>query len=100
VKDVHRRAAIHYGASSGYLGVVQVIVDRGGDPEVLDERGSTPLERAQERGHLDVVMFLKGRRFMKKREEDQYLPSNGCEIILTTQTGCNCLHLLQNQRSA
>ena len=44
-------------------------MDRGGDPEVLDERGNTPLKRAQERGHVDVIRFLKGRRFMKKRED-------------------------------
>jgi hypothetical protein len=34
-------------------------VERGGDSEVLDERGSTPLKRAEEGGHVDVVNFLK-----------------------------------------
>jgi serine/threonine-protein phosphatase 6 regulatory ankyrin repeat subunit A len=69
VKDVYGRVAIHYGASNGYLGVLEVIVDRGGDWEVLDERGCTPLERAQERGHVDVVRFLKRKKFIKERED-------------------------------
>lgn len=68
VKDVYGRAAIHYAASNGYLGVIEVIVDKGGDWEVLDEQGNTPLERAQERGHVDVVRFLKRKKFMKERE--------------------------------
>jgi ankyrin repeat protein len=71
VKDVHGRAAIHYGASNGYLGVLEVIVDRGGDPGVLDERGCTPLERAEQRGHVDVVRFLKRKKFIKEREEER-----------------------------
>jgi ankyrin repeat protein len=69
VKDVHGRAAIHYAASNGYLGVLEVIVDRGGDWEILDERGCTPLDRAQQRGHVDVVRFLKRKKFMRERGE-------------------------------
>jgi ankyrin repeat protein len=72
VKDVYGRTAIHYGASNGYLGVLEVIVDRGGDWEILDERGSTPLERAQERGHVDVVRFLKRKKFITEREEARH----------------------------
>lgn len=65
VTDVYGRSAIHYGASNGYLGVLEVIVDRGGDLEVLDERGSTPLERAGEKGHVDVVRLLKRKKFLR-----------------------------------
>jgi ankyrin repeat protein len=68
---VHGRAAINYGASNGYLGVLEVIVDRGGDPGGLDERGCTPLERAEQRGHVDVVRFLKRKKFIKEREEER-----------------------------
>ncbi len=71
VKDVYGREAIHYAASNGYLGAVEVIVDRGGNFDVLDENGSTPLERAQERGHVDVVRFLKRKKIMKERGKEQ-----------------------------
>ncbi|ERF74980.1 hypothetical protein EPUS_08521 [Endocarpon pusillum Z07020] len=71
VKDVYGREAIHYAASNGYLGAIEVIVDRGGDFDVVDEKGSTPLERAQERGHVDVVRFLKRKKFMKEEEKEQ-----------------------------
>ena len=67
-KDIWGRAAIHYAASHGRLGVVEVIVDRGGDWEILDERGHTPLERAQHGGHLDVFRFLKRRKLMREGE--------------------------------
>jgi hypothetical protein len=36
-----------------------IVEKGGGDPEVLNEKGSTPLERTQERGYVDVMMFLK-----------------------------------------
>lgn len=66
-KDVDGRAAIHYAASNGWLGVVEVIVDRGGgDWEIPDDEGLTPLERAQQWGHLDVVRFLKRKKLMRE----------------------------------
>jgi ankyrin repeat protein len=67
IKDVHGRSAIHYGASNGYLGVLEVIVERGGDSEILDENGSTPLERAERGGHVDVVRLLKREKFRKRK---------------------------------
>ena len=71
IKDVYGRSAIHYGASNGYLGVLEVMVERGGDSEVLDENGSTPLERAERGGHVDVVRLLKRERFRKQRGEER-----------------------------
>jgi serine/threonine-protein phosphatase 6 regulatory ankyrin repeat subunit A len=71
IRDVYGRSAIHYGASNGYLGVLEVIIDRGGDSEVLDENGSTPLERAERGGHVDVVRLLKRERFRKQRGEER-----------------------------
>ena len=66
-KDHFGRAAIHYAASSGYLSIIEVIVDRGADWELKDERDMTPLRRAQDTGELDVVRFLKRQRFLKER---------------------------------
>ena len=67
-KDVYGRAAIHYAASNGWLGVVEVIVDRGGgDWEIPDDRGLTPLERAQQGGHLDVVRYFKRKKLMREQ---------------------------------
>ena len=71
IKDLHERTAIHYAASNGYLGAVEVIVENGGDPEVLDERGMTPLERAEEKGHKDIVRFLKKKRLTRRTEEEE-----------------------------
>jgi len=71
VKDVHGRAAIHYAASNGYLGIVEVIAAGDGDLEIFDERGCTPLECARERGHMNVGTFLKRKRLIRERKEDE-----------------------------
>ena len=65
-KDIWGRAAIHYAATYGYLGALKAIVERGGDPDILDEKGSTALDCAQERGNADVVTYLKRQKRMKK----------------------------------
>ncbi len=69
VKDEHGSVAAHYAASNGHLGVLEVIGARGGDLEILDGKGSTPLECAQERGHVEVVTFVKRKRWISEREE-------------------------------
>ena len=68
-KDIWGRAAIHYAATYGYLGALKAIVERGGDPDILDEKGHTPLDRAQESGNVDVVTYLKRQKHMKKLAE-------------------------------
>ena len=71
-KDVHGRAAIHYAASNGWVGVVEVIVDRGGgNGEMPDDEGLTPLGRAQQGGHLDVVRFLKRKKLMREQAREE-----------------------------
>lgn len=79
LKDVHGKFAVHYAASYGYLGALETIVERGGDPEVLDEEGKTPLDRAQESGSLDVMKFLKRRRKMVKERQEK-----GSETLVVT----------------
>lgn len=71
VKDVHGRAAVCHAASNGYMGILEAIGARGGDLEVLDGKGSTPLACAQERGQMDTVRFLKRARVMREKEEKQ-----------------------------
>lgn len=57
-----RGPAIHHVATNGYLGVVNVIEDRGWGPETRDEGGIISLERADERGQSrdSEVLFAGG----------------------------------------
>lgn len=68
VKDVHGSVAAHYAAGNGHLGVLEAIGARGGDLEILDGKGSTPLDCAQERGQVNVVTFVKRKRWIRERE--------------------------------
>lgn len=62
---------LHYTASNGWLGVVEVIVDRGGDWEILDNEGLRPLGTAQQWGHLDVARFFKRKKLMMEEARDE-----------------------------
>lgn len=57
-----RGPAIHHVATNGYLGVVNVIEDRGWGPGTRDEGGIISLERADERGQSrdSEVLFAGG----------------------------------------
>lgn len=70
-KDLYGRAAIHYAARNGWLGVVKVITDRGGDWQIEDESGLTSLECAQQKGRLDVVRYLKRRKLTRDKTPDE-----------------------------
>ena len=69
VKDAHGNVAVHYAASCGHVGVLEVIGANGGDLEALDGKGNTPLERAQDGGHIEVVRILKRRRWVAAKGE-------------------------------
>ena len=68
VRDIYGRVAAHYAASNGHLGILEVIIASGGDLDLLDEHGSTPLERARERGHIDVIRVLRREKLRREME--------------------------------
>ncbi|XP_047050536.1 ankyrin repeat, PH and SEC7 domain containing protein secG-like [Lolium rigidum] len=47
-----------YAAREGNVQVMRYLLDRGGDPAMPDERGSTPLHRAAVHGHCEAVRLL------------------------------------------
>ena len=38
--------------------MVQLLLDRGAEPNMVDEDGNTPQDMAERRGHKDVVQLL------------------------------------------
>ncbi|CAM0949105.1 unnamed protein product [Alopecurus aequalis] len=47
-----------YAALAGQVQVMRYLLDRGGDPAMPDERGSTPLHAAADKGHCEAVRLL------------------------------------------
>lgn len=57
-----RSSSLHYAACFGRPEVVRILLRHGANPDLHDEEGRTPLEKARERnddGHLAVVQLLE-----------------------------------------
>lgn len=64
-KDHQDRAgytAMNYAACAGYVGVVEALLDGGADPEVEDDQGGRPIQRAIDDNEYAVVRLLLQRR--------------------------------------
>lgn len=60
--------ALHFAATNGYLGIVEILLENGAIIDKENIHGYTPLYRAAQNGHLDVVKLLveKGADIYKK----------------------------------
>ncbi|MCH2037053.1 MAG: glutaminase A [Rickettsiales bacterium] len=57
--DYDKRTAIHLAAAEGHLGIVEYIVNQGGNPAPKDRWNNTPLDDAKRHNHKDVQKFLE-----------------------------------------
>ena len=53
--------ALMWAGASGHLATVQALLDQGADVNMVDNRGKTALQMADENSQLDVVKLLKAR---------------------------------------
>lgn len=84
--DVNRglkSSSLHYSACFGRPNIVKLLLQYGADPDLRDEDGHTPLEKAQERGdewHRQVIEILES-------------PSELCVYGVGVVCGCKtCFH--------
>lgn len=68
----HRSSSLHYAACFGRPHIAKVLLRHGANPELRDEDGKTPLDKARERtddGHREVAAILQspGRYFLRIR---------------------------------
>ena len=57
-----KSSSLHYAACFGRPNIVKLLLQYGADPDLRDEDGHTPLEKAQERGdewHRQVIEILE-----------------------------------------
>ena len=52
---------LHDVAFKGHKDVVQLLLDRGAEPNMADQNGDNPLHKATSKGHTDVVHLLRER---------------------------------------
>lgn len=81
VNKGQRSSSLHYAACFGRPGIAKVLLKHGAYPDLRDEDGKTPLDKARERideGHREVAAILQspgewmsaGRADLKSDQED------------------------------
>jgi len=62
VNKGQRSSSLHYAACFGRVNIVKLLLRHGANPEIRDEEGKTPLDKARERGeenHREIVQILQ-----------------------------------------
>lgn len=77
----HGEAAIHVSAGLGQLEILKIIVSKGGNLGIVDNRGNSVLYWAAREGHVNVVQFLV---------------SKGVLVTMQNKSGESCLHAACN----
>ncbi|XP_064192170.1 E3 ubiquitin-protein ligase HECTD1 isoform X7 [Anguilla rostrata] len=93
-----RSSSLHYAACFGRPQVAKTLLRHGANPDLRDEDGKTPLDKARERGHSEVVAILqspgdwmcpvnkgddKKKKDVNKEEEESNEPKGDPEMAPT-----------------
>lgn len=81
VNKGQRSSSLHYAACFGRPGIAKVLLKHGANPDLRDEDGKTPLDKARERideGHRDVASILQSPgEWMSAGRAEQHKDSDG-----------------------
>ncbi|WP_179947520.1 ankyrin repeat domain-containing protein, partial [Wolbachia endosymbiont of Cylisticus convexus] len=72
-KNIYGETPLHLAARSGYLNVVEKLIEKGANVNAKNSNGKTPLHYAAEKGYLNVVEKLieKGAYFDAENNKQQ-----------------------------
>jgi glutaminase len=56
---LHGRTPLHVAAANNQNAMVKFLLDKGADPNAVDENGEKPADAARQEGHLDVAKLLQ-----------------------------------------
>ena len=74
-RDANFKTAMHIAAEKGHLKLIQMLQDKGLDPEAKDKDGRTTLFHGAINGHDDVVLYLlKNGSIRNERDKSQRTP--------------------------
>uniref|UniRef100_A0A1Q3G3F2 E3 ubiquitin-protein ligase n=2 Tax=Culex tarsalis TaxID=7177 RepID=A0A1Q3G3F2_CULTA len=83
VNKGQRSSSLHYAACFGRPGIAKVLLKHGANPDLRDEDGKTPLDKARERpdeGHREVASILQSPgEWMTAATRSELLKSEGSE---------------------
>uniref|UniRef100_A0A182VUY9 E3 ubiquitin-protein ligase n=1 Tax=Anopheles minimus TaxID=112268 RepID=A0A182VUY9_9DIPT len=85
VNKGQRSSSLHYAACFGRPGIAKVLLKHGANPDLRDEDGKTPLDKARERpdeGHREVASILQspGEWMMAATRSDVKCGESGDEV--------------------
>eukprot|EP01130_Rhizamoeba_saxonica_P017184 TRINITY_DN821_c0_g1_i1.p2 TRINITY_DN821_c0_g1~~TRINITY_DN821_c0_g1_i1.p2 ORF type:complete len:457 (+),score=97.29 TRINITY_DN821_c0_g1_i1:457-1827(+) len=58
IVDAKGRTALHRAVKDGMVEIAKSLIDKGCNPETLDNSNNSPLHIASERGHIGIVSYL------------------------------------------
>ena len=71
------KTPLHWACKHGHLQCVKILVQHGADPTVRNPNNKCPVEMAMEKGHREIVRFLKG-----QEDEVSFIQIKVCCISL------------------
>ena len=66
-RDEENWTALHWATQRGHGTITKVLLDNGADPEAKDNEGFIPRQRAENRGHTQVLKALE--EYQRSRDE-------------------------------
>ncbi|HLP34849.1 MAG TPA: ankyrin repeat domain-containing protein [Amoebophilaceae bacterium] len=68
-QDQVKRTALHYAAYGGDVKIIELLLEKGADPSLLDQEGHAPLWYAQQKQHKEAIALLTEKTQEEKHTE-------------------------------
>lgn len=68
-QDSYGKTALHEAAQAGWNDIVEILIEAGADPSLVDDEGKTPFSHAAESGHGKIIEILRSGHDQQALEE-------------------------------